>query len=87
MLFPFLPANTRLTGNILILCIKKWLAGSVLPPACSACNSTIKVQKELQSEFSFSLYNAHGRENAYSVSFRDSELEPGKNRNGSNVTF
>lgn len=39
---------------------------------------TLKQKKNYSSELAFSLYNAYGRENAYSISFRESFEEPGK---------
>jgi hypothetical protein len=38
----------------------------------------LKQRKRFSSELSFSLYNAYGRENAYTISFRESEDNPGK---------
>ena len=38
----------------------------------------LKKRKKFSSELAFSLYNAYGRENAYTISFRDSKTEPGK---------
>jgi hypothetical protein len=38
----------------------------------------LKQRKKFSSELGFSLYNAYGRENAYSISFRESKDEPGK---------
>ncbi len=38
----------------------------------------LKQRKRFSSELSFSLYNAYGRENAYSISFRESEDDPAK---------
>ncbi len=35
-----------------------------------------KVRKRIQSSWNFSVYNAYGRENAYSISFRQSESDP-----------
>jgi len=37
-----------------------------------------KVKKKLHSSWNISLYNAYGRENAYSISFRQSETDPTK---------
>jgi hypothetical protein len=37
-----------------------------------------KVRRKVQSSWNFSLYNAYGRENAYSISFRQSESDPTK---------
>jgi hypothetical protein len=39
---------------------------------------TIKQTKRTLSELSFSLYNAYGRENAYTITFRESEDNPEK---------
>ncbi len=41
-------------------------------------NWILKQRKRLQSELSFSLYNAYGRQNAYTISFRKSETDPEK---------
>lgn len=38
----------------------------------------LKQRKRFSSELSFSVYNAYGRENAYTISFRESEDDPGK---------
>lgn len=38
----------------------------------------LKQRKRFSSELGFSLYNAYGRENAYSISFRESKDDPGK---------
>jgi hypothetical protein len=38
----------------------------------------LKQKKRWSSELAFSLYNAYGRENAYTISFRDSETDPNK---------
>jgi hypothetical protein len=38
----------------------------------------LKKKKRWSSELTFSLYNAYGRENAYTISFRDSEDDPNK---------
>jgi len=38
----------------------------------------IKVKKKWESNWNFSVYNAYGRENAYSISFRESETNPGQ---------
>lgn len=38
----------------------------------------LKEKKRFSSELVFSLYNAYGRENAYSISFRDSKDKPGE---------
>ncbi len=37
-----------------------------------------KVRRKIQSSWNFSVYNAYGRENAYSISFRQSETDPTK---------
>ena len=37
-----------------------------------------KVKKKFHSDWNFSVYNAYGRENAYSISFRQSETDPSK---------
>lgn len=39
---------------------------------------TLKSTPKMLSELSFSLYNAYGRENAYSIDFRESETDPNK---------
>ncbi len=39
-------------------------------------NWILKQRKRLSSELSFSLYNAYGRQNAYTISFRQSEKDP-----------
>ncbi|MBX3254018.1 MAG: TonB-dependent receptor [Chitinophagaceae bacterium] len=39
---------------------------------------TLKQRKRFSSELTFSLYNAYGRENAYTISFRESEDDPNK---------
>ncbi|MBX2926144.1 MAG: TonB-dependent receptor [Chitinophagaceae bacterium] len=39
---------------------------------------TLKQRKRFSSELTFSLYNAYGRENAYTISFRESEEDPNK---------
>ncbi len=36
----------------------------------------LKTRKRFSSELSFSLYNAYGRENAYTISFRDNKDDP-----------
>lgn len=38
----------------------------------------LKQKKRWSSELSFSLYNAYGRENAYTINFRDNEDDPNK---------
>lgn len=38
----------------------------------------IEQKKRFSSELTFSLYNAYGRENAYTISFRDNEDDPNK---------
>lgn len=38
----------------------------------------LKKRKKFSSELSFSLYNAYGRENAYTISFREAENDPDK---------
>lgn len=38
----------------------------------------LKQKKRWSSELAFSLYNAYGRENAYTITFRDNENDPGK---------
>ncbi|HEU4470694.1 MAG TPA: TonB-dependent receptor [Flavisolibacter sp.] len=38
----------------------------------------LRQQKRWSSELAFSLYNAYGRENAYTITFRDSEDNPNK---------
>ena len=38
----------------------------------------LKQKKRFSSELTFSLYNAYGRENAYTISFRDNEDDPNK---------
>lgn len=38
----------------------------------------LKQKKKWSSELSFSLYNAYGRENAYTINFRDNEDDPNK---------
>jgi hypothetical protein len=37
-----------------------------------------KKTKKIESSWTFSLYNAYGQDNAYSISFRDSETDPTK---------
>lgn len=37
----------------------------------------LRKRKHWQQELSFSIYNAYGRENAYTIDFRDSETRPG----------
>jgi carboxypeptidase-like protein/TonB-dependent receptor-like protein len=39
---------------------------------------TLKQKKRWSSELVFSLYNAYGRENAYTITFRDNKDDPGK---------
>lgn len=39
---------------------------------------TLKTRKRFSSELLFSLYNAYGRENAYTITFRDNEDDPSK---------
>ncbi|MGN6437647.1 MAG: TonB-dependent receptor [Agriterribacter sp.] len=39
---------------------------------------TLRQRKRFSSELTFSLYNAYGRENAYTISFRESEDDPNK---------
>lgn len=41
-------------------------------------NLLLKQRKRFSSELGFSLYNAYGRENAYSISFRESKDDPEK---------
>lgn len=41
-------------------------------------NLQLKKRKNYSSELSFSLYNAYGRKNAYSITFRDAENDPSK---------
>lgn len=41
-------------------------------------NWILKQRKRLSSELSFSLYNAYGRQNAYTISFRESKTDPEK---------
>src|SRR3546814_2061913 len=36
----------------------------------------LKQRKKISSELTFSLYNAYGRENAYTISFREGEDNP-----------
>ena len=43
-----------------------------------AATLQLKKTKKFSSELAFSLYNAYGRENAYSISFRESEEDPQK---------
>jgi hypothetical protein len=38
----------------------------------------IKVKKKWESNWNFSVYNAYARENAYQISFRESESNPGQ---------
>jgi hypothetical protein len=38
----------------------------------------VKKTKNFESSWTFSLYNAYGQENAYSISFRNNELDPTK---------
>ncbi len=38
----------------------------------------LKKRKKMSSELAFSLYNAYGRQNAYSITFRESEDDPNK---------
>lgn len=38
----------------------------------------LKVHKKWNSELAFSLYNAYGRQNAYTITFRDNEENPNK---------
>ncbi|MBL7741607.1 MAG: TonB-dependent receptor [Chitinophagaceae bacterium] len=38
----------------------------------------LKQKKRFSSELTFSLYNAYGRENAYTINFRDNEDDPNK---------
>lgn len=40
-------------------------------------NLQLAQRKKFTSELSFSLYNAYGRKNAYAISFRESEAQPG----------
>jgi hypothetical protein len=39
---------------------------------------TLKQRKKWSSELTFSLYNAYGRENAYTINFRDNKDDPAK---------
>ncbi|MGV3766344.1 MAG: TonB-dependent receptor [Chitinophagaceae bacterium] len=39
---------------------------------------TIKKTEKTLSELAFSIYNAYGRENAYTITFRDNETDPSK---------
>jgi len=41
-------------------------------------NWILKQRKKFSSELSFSLYNAYGRQNAYTISFQQSETDPEK---------
>lgn len=38
----------------------------------------IKTKKRFQSNWNFSVYNAYARQNAYSISFRESDTQPGQ---------
>jgi hypothetical protein len=38
----------------------------------------LKQKKKWSSELAFSLYNAYGRENAYTITFRDNKEDPQK---------
>jgi len=38
----------------------------------------LRDRKQLKQELAFSLYNAYGRENTYTIEFRDSESVPGR---------
>ncbi|MGZ8551653.1 MAG: hypothetical protein ACXWV2_13365, partial [Chitinophagaceae bacterium] len=38
----------------------------------------LKKKGRYSSELNFGLYNAYGRENAYSIEFRESTIDPGK---------
>ncbi len=38
----------------------------------------LKKKKKLSSELAFSIYNAYGRENPYTINFRESKIDPGK---------
>jgi hypothetical protein len=38
----------------------------------------LKENRHFSSELSIGVYNAYGRENAYSISFRENELDPTK---------
>ena len=44
------------------------------------CGATCQLKKKgrFSSELTFSLYNAYGKENPYSISFRESEDDPAK---------
>jgi len=37
-----------------------------------------KKKRKVQSSWNFSIYNAYGRENAYSISFQQNENDPSK---------
>ncbi len=37
----------------------------------------VKKSKRFESEWAFSVFNAYNRKNAYSITFRDSETNPG----------
>ncbi len=37
-----------------------------------------KVNRKIESSWTFGLYNVYGRENAYSINFGDSETDPNK---------
>jgi len=41
-------------------------------------NLQLKQKKNYSSELSFSLYNAYGRKNAYTIEFREAENDPTK---------
>lgn len=41
-------------------------------------NEIEKVKKKVESSWNFSLYNVYGRENAYSITFRENENDPTK---------
>jgi hypothetical protein len=38
----------------------------------------LKKKKKFQSELSLSVYNVYGRQNAYTIEFRENELDPTK---------
>ena len=40
----------------------------------------IKVKKKWESNWNFSVYNAYARENAYQISFQESETNPDKRK-------
>ena len=55
-----------------------WKAKQYITKLDIRTGKKVKIKKRLQSSWNFSLYNAYGRQNAYSISFQVSEDDPNK---------